>query len=534
MDGEQESNLGLESVGLLDGLCQRLGPCFARSETRGRARRYVLGLLRHTERKNSWQLAEKMDEAGPQGMQRLLNAAKWDVESVRDEMRAFVVEHLGEHDGLLVVDETGFLKKGSHSAGVARQYSGTAGRIENQQVGVFLAYVSNRGSAFIDRALYLPEEWMQDPARCLAAGIPASTGFATKTELAQQMLVRALAAGVPARWVVADTIYATDELRLWLEGQGLQYVLAVPCTYEIWTAGQQVSAQTLIAQLAPEAWIRLSAGEGSQGPRYYDWAWMALPYRSARGRAHWLMARRSISTPSKVAYYHVYAPHTSSLAELVRIAGSRWPIEVGFQQAKGEVGLDQYQVRRCQAWYRHMTLALLAHAYLVVLRSKLYQAPTDQIPLSVPELRRLVHTLDAPPQERQHHRRWSTWRRQHQARAKRCHTARRQSKAPPRDNLRTPTPRSLPGIGSLTESRWQHIQALLPARPRAGRPAVAHRQLLEGMLFVMQVGVSWHQVPPAFGPWQTVYTRYQAWLKAGLWTRIVSILAPEGSFADTS
>jgi SRSO17 transposase len=193
----------------------------------------------------------------------LLNAAKWDVESVRDELRAFVVEHLGEHDGLLVVDETGFLKKGSHSAGIARQYSGRAGRIENQQVGVFLAYVSGRGSAFIDRALYLPEEWMQEPARCLAAGIPASTGFATKTELAQQMLVGALAAGVPVRWVVADTIYATDGWRLWLEGQGLQYVLAVPCTYGIWTAGQQVSAQTLIAQLAPEAWTRLSAGEGS-------------------------------------------------------------------------------------------------------------------------------------------------------------------------------------------------------------------------------------------------------------------------------
>ena len=534
MDGEPESNLASETVALLNGLCQRLGPYLARSETRERVRRYVLGLLSHTERKNSWQLAEQMDETGPQGMQRLLNAARWDVEDVRDELRAFVVEYLGERDGILVVDETGFLKKGSHSAGVARQYSGTAGRIENQQVGVFLAYVSSRGSAFIDRALYRPEEWAQDPARCIAAGIPASTGFATKTELAQQMLARALAGGVPARWVVADTIYATDELRLWLEGQGLQYVLAVPYTYGIWTAGQQVSAQTLSAQLAADAWTRLSAGEGSQGPRSYDWAWVALPYRSASGLAHWLMARRSISTPNEGAYYHVYAPDTSSLAELVPIAGSRWPIEVGFQQAKGEVGLDQYQVRRCQAWYRHITLALLAHAYLVVLRSRMRQAPADQLPLTVPDLRRLVHILDTSPQERQHRLRWSRWRRQHQARAKRCHTARRQSNAPPVDSLGNPPPCLLPGIGSLTDSHWQHIQALLPARPRTGRPAVAHRQLLEGMLFVMHAGVSWHEVPPAFGPWQTVDTRYQEWLKAGLWTRLVSILAPEVSFADTS
>jgi SRSO17 transposase len=534
MDGEQASDLVSESVALWNALSARLGRYFARPETRERVGRYVLGLLSQTERKNSWQLAEQMAETGPQGMQRLLNAAQWDEDGVRDELRAYVVEHLGERDGLLVADETGFLKKGCHSAGVARQYSGTAGRIENQQVGVFLAYVSSRGSAFIDRALYLPDEWTQDPARCVAAGIPASTGFATKTELAQQMVARALAGRVPARWVVADTIYATDEFRLWLEGQGLQYVLAVPCTQGIWTAGQQVSVQTLIAELAADAWIRLSAGEGSQGPRYYDWAWIALPYRSASGLAHWLLARRSISTPSEIAYYHVYAPDTSSLAELARIAGNRWPIEVDFQQAKGDVGLDQYQVRRCRAWYRHVTLALLTHAYLVVLRFKLRQTPPDQIPLTVPELRRLRHALDAPPHERHHHLRWSTWRRRHQARAKRCHAARRQSNAPPIDSVRQPTPRSLPGIASLTDPHWQHIQAFLPPRSRLGRPAIEHRQLLEGMVFVMQLGVSWHEVPLVFGPWQTVYTRYQEWLKAGLWTPIVSILAPEVSFADTS
>jgi SRSO17 transposase len=495
-----------------------------RSEPRERVQQYLLGLLSKTERKNSWQMAETMHEAGPQRMQRLLNTAEWDVEAVRDELRKYVSEQMGEVDGILIVDETGFLKKGDQSAGVARQYSGTAGRIENQQVGVFLAYTSSRGCAFIDRELYLPEEWFQDSPRCVEAGIPQETIFETKPHLAQRMLARVNAAQMPARWVVADTVYGTDELRLWLEAQGYCYVLAVPYTYSVWTHGTQVAADTLVAELPHEAWIRLSVGQGSQGPRYYDWAWLQLPYASKPGFAHWLIARRSLSLPLEVAYYHTCAPSTSSLTDLVRIAGSRWPIEVGFEQAKGEVGLDQYQVRQWTAWYRHVTLALLAHAFLAVLQAMTPPPPLNQISLTLPELHRLIHALACTDAERHHRLRWSRWRRLHQAIAKRCHAARHQQNAPALPIPDDPVPTLLPGIGVLTDSRWALIEPLLPPPARVGRPSVSHRHLLQAMLSVMHAGLSWHAVPLDFGPWQTVYTRYKHWVKAGLWSQIVFIL----------
>ena len=243
------------------------------------------------------------------------------------------------------------------------------------------------------------------------------TTFETKPQLAQRMVARAVATQIPARWVVADTVYGTDELRLWLEAQGYDYILAVPYTYSIWTQGRQVSAETLMAAQPEAAWIRLSAGEGSQGPRYYDWTWLQLPYLSNLESAHWLLARRSISLPHEVAYYHACAASTTPLSELVRIAGSRWPIEVGFEQAKGEVGLDQYQVRQWTAWYRHMTLALLAHAFLAILQASAPPPPPNQIPLTLPEVRRLIHALACTQDERQHRLRW---RRLHQAIAKRC------------------------------------------------------------------------------------------------------------------
>jgi SRSO17 transposase len=267
-----------------------------------------------------------------------------------------------------VVDETGFLKKGIKSAGVARQYSGTAGRRENQQIGVFLLYASARGAAFIDRALYLPDEWMGDAARRAEAQIPAAVGFATKGEIARDLLARAFAAGAPARWVVGDTVYSGDELRRWLEAQGRSYVLAVPNNHGIWTRAHQVTVEQLVGQLPAAAWVRLSAGEGSQGPRWYDWACLRLPYVTAVGKAQWLLARRSVSDPRELAYYRVFGPADTPVGEMVRVAGRRWTIEDGFEQAKGEVGLDQYEVRRYDAWYRHITLALLAHAYLEITR----------------------------------------------------------------------------------------------------------------------------------------------------------------------
>lgn len=490
-------------------LCERLAAHFERCEPRERAQEYMLGLLSDAARKNSGQIAETMHEEGPQRMQRLLNGAEWDVEGVRDELRRYVGEQFGEADGILIIDETGFVKKGNKSAGVARQYSGTAGRIENQQIGVFLAYASSQGCAFIDRELYIPEEWFQDPARCLEAGIPPGTSFDTKPHLAQRMVARVIAAQMPARWVVADSVYGTDEARRWLEAQGYYYVLAVPYTYKVWSQGRQVSAETLMAEQPAEAWIRLSAGDGRQGPRYYDWTWLQLPYASQPGLAHWLLARRRIERPHELAYYHTYAPSTVTLTDLVRIAGRRWPIEVGFEQAKGEVGLDQYQVRRWTAWYRHITLALVAHAFLAVLQASTPPPPLNQIPLTLPEVRRLIHALACTHDERQHRRRWSRWRRLHQAIAKRCHAARRQPTAPLLPRLDEPLPRLVPGIGLLTDQRWSLIERLLPSPARVGRPAVAHRHLLEARLSVMHTGLSWHAVPLSFGPWQTVYTRYK-------------------------
>jgi SRSO17 transposase len=354
----------------LDALHARIAPRFRCAESRARARRYLDGLLGPVERKNGWQMAEYLDETGPQGVQRLLNAADWDAETVRDDLRAYVIEYLGDEGGVLIVDETGFLKKGTKSAGVARQYSGTAGRRENQQIGVFLAFASAQGCAFLDRALYLPEVWTSDAQRRAEVGIPEDVGFRTKGELAQTMLARAFAANVPARWVTGDTVYGHDELRRWLEEQGRSYVLAVACTHLIWTAGSQEEVQSVAATLAEDAWTRLSAGMGSQGPRWYDWACLRLPYEARSGMAHWLLIRRDLNDPTELAYFRVYAPAETPVQEMVQVAGMRWAIEVGLEQAKGEVGLDQYEVRRWEAWYRHVTLVLLAHAFLEATRAR--------------------------------------------------------------------------------------------------------------------------------------------------------------------
>lgn len=350
----------------------RIGPHFRRAEARSRAGRFLKALLAAVERKNGWQMAEELGEHGPRGVQRLLGEADWDEEGVREDLRAYVVEHLGEEQGILVVDETGFIKKGKKSAGVARQYSGTAGRRENSQIGVFLLYASSRGAAFVDRALYLPEEWTSDRVRCREADVPDEVGFATKGALARQMLARAFAAEMPAKWVVGDTVYGYDELCLWLDEQKKNYVMAVPETYVVWRAGRQQPIGLLAALLPQDAWVVLSAGEGSKGPRLYEWAWLKLPehMEADSERRRWLVIRRSLVDQSKRAYYRVAGPTATTLPELVRVAGSRWKIEEGLEEAKGEVGLDQYEVRGFRAWYRFVTLALLAHALLVVVRSK--------------------------------------------------------------------------------------------------------------------------------------------------------------------
>jgi SRSO17 transposase len=332
---------------------------------------YLRGLLSVSGRKNGWHLAEQAGEMTPDGMQRLLNGSVWDVEGVRDEVRSYTIETLGATDAVLVVDESGFVKKGERSVGVKRQYSGTAGRVENCQIGVFLAYASYRGRSLIDRELYLPKEWVADEKRRQVAGVPPSVTFATKPELARRMLERTFQAGVSAQWVLGDTVYGGDRtLRRWLEDQQQAFVLAVGCDERFWWEGdghgwQQWRADELAALLATDDWWRLSAGAGTKGPRLYDWAWFPLPrWQEETSWQHGLLLRRSLSQPSEVAYYAVFAPRHASLSVLVQVAGQRWTVEECFELAKNELGLDEYEVRRWVAWYRHVTLVMLAQAYL--------------------------------------------------------------------------------------------------------------------------------------------------------------------------
>jgi SRSO17 transposase len=356
----------------------RIGPRFARSEQRQRVRRYLEGLLSPVERKNGWQLAERAGEARPYGMQRLLAGAKWDADAVRDDLQGYVLDHLGDPQATLVIDETGFLKQGTKSVGVKRQYSGTAGRIENCQIGVFLTYASPTGHVLLDREVYLPQEWADDRPRRQEAGVPDTVTFATKPELARRMLERANAAGVTAAWVTGDSIYGGDrKLRMWLEQQEQPFVLAVASNEPLWAVLDghwgQPRADAIAAQIPPEGWHRLSAGPGAKGPRLFDWAQVRLArlQRSDVERRwdHWLLVRRSVSDPTEVAYYVAFVPAGTPLLTLVEVAGQRWRIEQSFELAKGEVGLDEYEVRRWDGWYRHMTLAMFALAYLTVLRA---------------------------------------------------------------------------------------------------------------------------------------------------------------------
>jgi SRSO17 transposase len=354
----------------LEALQERIGPHFRRPEVRARAGKYLAGLLDPLERRSGWQLAEALGERSPDGVQRLLRTARWDADAVRDDLRAYVVEHLGDDHAVLVLDETGVLKKGTKSAGVARQYSGTAGRIENCQIGVFLAYASPRGHAFLDRALYLPKAWILDPPRREAAGIPPATPFATKGDLAQDLLARAFAAAVPAAWVTGDEIDGRDgDLRRWLEAQQRPHVLAVACSHPVWQNGAQVRVDALLATIPNAGWARIAVGAGSKGRRLYDWTCGRLPYPTHDGWAQWLLIRRSVAKPEEVAYSRAFGRVEASVTDLARVAGTRWSIEEGCHRAKGEVGLDQDEVRRWAGWHRHVTLCLLAHAFLEITRA---------------------------------------------------------------------------------------------------------------------------------------------------------------------
>jgi SRSO17 transposase len=349
---------------------RRLAPYFERAEPRQRAMAYLRGLLSPAERKNSWQLAEMSGDLTPYGFQHLLRRALWNPDAVRDALRHYVIQHLGDPEAVLVIDETGFLKKGRHSAGVARQYSGTAGRIENCQIGVFLAYASRHGQTLLDRELYLPKEWTDDRDRCRQAGIPEDRCLATKPQLARQMLARAFATGMSAKWVTGDSVYGDDRrLRLWLESCPQAYVLAVSGKEYVWLGWQQRRVSTISATLPDEGWTRLSAGDGAKGPRWYDWCWLPVADPLEPHWRRWLLVRRSVSDPKELQAYVVFVPQDTPLAEVVRVAGTRWTIESCLEAAKGEVGLDHYEVRSWTGWYRHMTLAMWALALLTILRA---------------------------------------------------------------------------------------------------------------------------------------------------------------------
>ncbi|MGA5499498.1 IS701 family transposase [Streptomyces cinereoruber] len=359
----------------LEAVFARVAGRFARADLRWRMRDYVRGLLAPVGRKNGWQLAEWAGHRDPAGLQHLLNGARWDADAVRDDVRAYVAERLGP-GGVLIIDDTGFVKKGTTSAGVGRQYTGTSGKIDNCQIGVFAAYATGSGRALVDRELYLPKAWTSDRDRCRAAKIPDARGFATKGELARDIVRRCVAAGLPATWVTADEAYGQDwNFRRLLEQLGLGYVVAVPKSQQIKSLAGFWRIDQLVGEAPADAWQRLSCGDGAKGPRVYDWAAAKLPANivfdpDPPTHHRWVLARRSLSDPSEVAYYLAHAPVGIELPELARIAGSRWAIEECFQAAKNECGLDEYEVRRYVGWYRHITLAMLAHAFLTALAAQ--------------------------------------------------------------------------------------------------------------------------------------------------------------------
>ena len=416
---------------MFDELMGRIAGRFGRVEPRRRARACVLGLLAGLPRKNCWTIAEHAGDATPGGMQHLLSRASWDADGVRDDLRAYVLEHLGDPKAALVVDETGDVKRGAATVGVQRQYTGTAGRVENAQVAVYLTYAARAGHALIDRELYLPRSWTGDKERCAAAGVPGGTRFATKPALAARMIGRALEAGAPAAWVTGDEVYGGDPgLRASLEKRPIGYVLAVAKSHTVATGAGPIRADALAAKLPPRAWQRLSAGAGAKGQRWYDWAWIAI--EPGRPEHRWLLIRRNRHT-RELAFYRCYAPRPAPLATLVKIAGIRWSAEENFSAGKGLAGLDEHQVRRWASWYRWVTLVMLALALVTVAAAVEHDQPPPpgMIPLTRNEIARLTAVLLPQPGHDQRYRaRWSDWRRRHQYTARACHYQRQAADDP--------------------------------------------------------------------------------------------------------
>jgi SRSO17 transposase len=433
-------------------LHQQIAACFARPEPRQHALLYLQAILSQIPRKNGWQIAEHARQAHPYGMQRLLSQAVWDEDGVRDALRRALVACLHPPPlaascaasptpfPVLVLDESGFPKRGKHSAGVAPQYCGTTGRVENCQVGVFLSYVTALGHGLIDRELYLPADWCDDPVRRHAAHIPESVSFRTKPELAQQMVARTQLAGVPINWVVADTVYGhSPDLRTFLEQQGFSYALAVPCIEVVAVQTKDgcklADVASLVQLLKPQDWQPLSQSLGTKGERLFDWAILPVLHQGRVDGRHFLVFRRCLDDPSQLSFYLVFAPPATALCLIVQAIGARWHIEEDLQVSK-DLGLDHYEVRSYVGWYRHLTLVLLAYAFLVglcmqanapALAQQPPPAPSLLIALTPCEVHHLLARLFWPPPTSAplicH---WSCWRRRHQYWAGSYHRRRRQ------------------------------------------------------------------------------------------------------------
>jgi SRSO17 transposase len=376
-----EATLELWAAGLREAK-ERIRPLFAHPSVAASAAAFLDGLLGPERRKTGWMRAEAAGDPGPWRQQAVLGRSRWDADALRDLVRDYAVETLAAPDAVLVIDETGFLKQGKASCGVGRQYTGSAGKITNCQIGVFAAYVSDRGHAFIDRRLYLPKDWTDAPARLAATHVPAAVRFATKPAIAVAMIERALEAGVPFAWAAADSVYGVGGVEKVLRQAGKGYVLGVTGTHPFRSWGKKPgwsgTAETIAASLPPSAYLRLSAGAGTKGPRLYDWAYLELADLEAEGMGYpgspevWtrgLLIRRSLADQS-LAFFTTWCPKGTPLAVLVRVEGCRWAIEDGFETTKNELGLDHDETRSWHGWHRHVTLVMLAFALLVVIRHR--------------------------------------------------------------------------------------------------------------------------------------------------------------------
>jgi SRSO17 transposase len=380
-----ENTLALWASSLRDAK-QRIRPLFTQERVAASAWQFLDGLLGNEPRKTGWMRAEAAGDPGPWRQQAILGRGRWDADALRDIVREYALEALGDADAVLVIDETGFLKQGKASCGVARQYTGSAGKITNCQIGVFASYVSRHGHAFIDRALYLPKEWTDESARLKAAHVPTDVSFATKPKIARRMIARAIAAKVPFSFVAADSVYGTGEIETLLRKAGKGYVVGVASNHVFRSWGKQqpvAGTASAIAQGLPKkAWHRLSSGEGTKGPRWHDWAYLELADLDAGEynddlAGEWtrgLLIRRNIADGS-LAFFSTWCPNGTSMQKLVSVEGHRWAIEDSFETAKNELGLDHNETRSWRGWHRHVSLVMLAFAMMAVIRYRANTGP---------------------------------------------------------------------------------------------------------------------------------------------------------------